>query len=191
MRRGGGSACTRSSSSARASACARAAPRPKRSNTAPRGRPAKSPTVRSPSRPSSSRSLSSSGRTSSGSGVRYSRASVTRRVSPGPVRSAATRAANGVSATPTDACAPMRSRRSMIRRAMREGAPRTRSVPARSQANVPVATTPTCGSSARSVMSARACSVSVASRTTTAAINSRAPRAQRACRDRSRPRRAR
>src|SRR5438093_1568940 len=131
---------------------------PKRAKTDPRGKSANSPTVRRPSSRSSSWTFGSTGTTSSGSAARNARPSSTERTSPGGVRSARTRATNGVGAIPADARAPTRVQRANTFRATRAGAPRRSSVPARSQANAPGSSTPTRGRAAWSVASNRPCS---------------------------------
>ena len=172
--------------SPRASACARATALPKRSKTDPRGRSANSLTVRRPSNRSSSCTFASTGSTSRGNDARNARPSSTERTSPGGVRSATTRATKGVGAIPADARAPTRAHRAKTFRATRLGAPRSSSVPARSQANAHGSSTPTRGSAAWSVVRSRPCS-SGASATTIASVTGslklRPWRVRHACQD--------
>src|SRR5207244_9365662 len=87
--------------------------------------------------------------------ARNARQSTPERPWPGGVRSGTTRATKGVGAIPADARAPARAQRANTFRAIRVGAPRSSSVPARSQANAHGSSTPTRGSAAWRVASNR------------------------------------
>src|SRR5256885_5362018 len=114
---------------------------------------------RTPSRASSSITFGSSGRTSSERTSRNARSppagiSLT---FPAGVRDAATRATNGVVPRPPDSDCPPDAPHTLIAlRATRRGAPRSRSVPRRSQTNAPSSATPTRGSIAQSAARIRA-----------------------------------